>query len=182
LPSGTTGEDYSATVAATGGTGAYSWSATGLPAGLTINSATGVISGTLLSDDEVLDDLGTYPVTVTVRDTATSARKQLDLIVNPQPLVLSVSTPPAGTSGSAYSFSFAADGGTGTVTWSATGLPPGLSVSSLSGVAGEITGAPGAVTTATTYTVTITAVDSAGATASKAVSLVINPAPAPGGL
>ena len=47
LPNGSDGVAYSATVAGAGGATAYSWSATGLPAGLsTLSSSTGVISGT----------------------------------------------------------------------------------------------------------------------------------------
>ena len=46
LPDGSAGAPYSTTVAAAGGTQPYTWSATGLPSGLTINSATGEISGT----------------------------------------------------------------------------------------------------------------------------------------
>ncbi len=46
---GTVGAAFSATLAATGGTGSYSWSIVSgsLPSGLTLNLATGVISGTL---------------------------------------------------------------------------------------------------------------------------------------
>jgi Regulator of chromosome condensation (RCC1) repeat len=44
LPSGTAELPYSATLTATGGAGPYSWSATGLPTGLSL-SATGVLSG-----------------------------------------------------------------------------------------------------------------------------------------
>ncbi|MFF5200108.1 Ig domain-containing protein [Micromonospora sp. SD19] len=43
---------------ATGGSGSYTWSATGLPPGLAINPSTGLISGTLST-------IGTYNVTVT---------------------------------------------------------------------------------------------------------------------
>lgn len=43
---------------ATGGSGSYTWSATGLPPGLAINSSTGRISGTLST-------IGSYTVTVT---------------------------------------------------------------------------------------------------------------------
>ncbi len=43
---GTVGRAASLTVQATGGSGAYTWSATGLPAGLTVNASTGVVSGT----------------------------------------------------------------------------------------------------------------------------------------
>ncbi len=48
LPSGQVGTAYSATLAASGGTTPYSWSLTSgtLPAGLTLNAATGAITGT----------------------------------------------------------------------------------------------------------------------------------------
>lgn len=48
LPAATVGAPYSATLQAAGGTGAYSWSlaAGSLPAGLSLNATTGVISGT----------------------------------------------------------------------------------------------------------------------------------------
>jgi subtilisin family serine protease len=47
---------------ASGGTPPYTWSATGLPTGLSINSSTGLISGTPTV-------VGTYNVTVTAQDT-----------------------------------------------------------------------------------------------------------------
>lgn len=48
LPGATVGAAYSATLQATGGTGSYQWSVTtgALPAGLTLNQNTGLISGT----------------------------------------------------------------------------------------------------------------------------------------
>ena len=48
LPAATIGQAYSATLAATGGTSPYTWSVTSgtLPAGLSLNASTGVISGT----------------------------------------------------------------------------------------------------------------------------------------
>ena len=45
LPEGTVGDGYIAAATATGGDGTYTWSASGLPAGLRINSRTGTISG-----------------------------------------------------------------------------------------------------------------------------------------
>ena len=48
---------------ATGGTAPYSWSATGLPTGLSINPSTGLISG-------VVTRIATYTVTVTAVDAA----------------------------------------------------------------------------------------------------------------
>ena len=58
--SGTVGTAASLQLAATGGTTPYSWSATGLPAGLTISSS-GLISGTPTT-------AGNYSVTATVTD------------------------------------------------------------------------------------------------------------------
>ncbi len=46
LPEGTVGDGYIAAATATGGDGTYTWSASGLPAGLRVNSLTGTISGT----------------------------------------------------------------------------------------------------------------------------------------
>jgi hypothetical protein len=64
LPSGAVKQPYSATVTATGGTGPYAWSASGLPAGLTINGSTGAVSGTPTK-------AGTYTVKVKVTDGST---------------------------------------------------------------------------------------------------------------
>ena len=46
LPSGVVGNAYRATLRASGGTSPYTWNVSGLPAGLSINASTGVISGT----------------------------------------------------------------------------------------------------------------------------------------
>jgi hypothetical protein len=51
LPDGTLGEMYSCQIVASGGVAPYTWSATGLPAGLGIDAATGMISGMLSSPD-----------------------------------------------------------------------------------------------------------------------------------
>ena len=45
LPAATAGTSYSQTLAASGGTPPYTWSASGLPAGLQLNSTTGAITG-----------------------------------------------------------------------------------------------------------------------------------------
>jgi hypothetical protein len=60
---GTVGTPVSLTMSASGGTAPYTWSATGLPTSLSINSSTGVISGTPSA-------AGTFNVTVTATASA----------------------------------------------------------------------------------------------------------------
>ncbi len=67
LPAGQVGVAYGPiAVQASGGVLPYTWSATGLPAGLSINSASGTISGTPTS-------ICACSVTVTVTDANTSS-------------------------------------------------------------------------------------------------------------
>ncbi|MGW4523634.1 putative Ig domain-containing protein [Amycolatopsis sp. NPDC004378] len=73
-----------------------------------------------------------------------------------------------GTVGTAASLQLSASGGSGGYTWTATGLPAGLSIST----SGLISGTP---TTAGTSSVTATAKDSSGATGSTTFSWTINP-------
>jgi hypothetical protein len=75
LPGGTVRSAYAATVAATGGTGADTWAASGLPAGLAINSLTGTISGIPAAS-------GSFTVTVTVT-AGTTASATYTLVINP---------------------------------------------------------------------------------------------------
>src|SRR6185295_7727648 len=49
LPNATQNAPYTAAIAATGGTGGYTFSTNNIPSGLSLNSSTGVISGTVTS-------------------------------------------------------------------------------------------------------------------------------------
>jgi alpha-tubulin suppressor-like RCC1 family protein len=69
LPGGQVGIPYSQTLGAAGGTPPLAWSASGLPGGLSINSASGVISGTPTTS-------GSFPVMVTLTDRYGSAITQ----------------------------------------------------------------------------------------------------------
>src|SRR5581483_697261 len=105
--------------------GAYSWSATGLPSGLTISSA-GVISGTPNGTP------GASSVVLTVRDSGTPQQtdtKTLALTIAPSTLHITTTALNGGSLSVPYSVTVAASGGSGTYTWSATGLPSGLSIS-----------------------------------------------------
>ncbi len=78
LPAGTVGTAYSQTLAATGGLAPYTWAITvgALPTGLSLNSATGVISGTPTT-------VGTVNFTIQATDTnTTSASKSLSIYTN----------------------------------------------------------------------------------------------------
>jgi hypothetical protein len=84
---------YSATVMATGGTTPYTWSATGLPASLSIDPATGVISGTPTCA-EVAGSPYSVGVTVTDSTSATaSATFSLTVLTSPGCVVV----PPDGS-------------------------------------------------------------------------------------
>ncbi len=157
----------SATDSASGQTLTYS--ATGLPAGLSINSSTGLISGTPTT-------AGSYSVTVTATDTtgASGSASFTWTINSATGNTVTVTNPGSqtGTVGTAASLQIkATDSASGqTLTYSATGLPAGLSISSTSGL---ISGTP---TTVGTYSVTVTAKDTTGASGSASFTWTISAA------
>jgi uncharacterized protein (TIGR03437 family) len=82
LPAGQVGVAYAATVTATGGSGSYAWSATGLPAGLGMGSATGIISGTPTANSG-----SPYSVQVTVTDSnSANTTRAYSLTIHAAPL------------------------------------------------------------------------------------------------
>ena len=163
LPNGTANSAYSATVAATGGQTPYAWAATGLPAGLSMNSGTGAITGSPTAT-------GTFSVSVTVGDVSQprqTATATYPLVIG-SALTVGTTSLPAGTVGVAYSTALAASGGTAPYTFTATGLPAGLSINGQS-----ISGTP---TAAGSSTVVLTVKDSStpALTATTSLPLVIN--------
>src|ERR1035437_10110294 len=130
LPGGTVGIAYSTRISATGGTTPYIYSASGLPSGLSINGSTGTISGT-----PAQSSVGTSTVAIKVTDatspTALTKTSNLPITiaasVAPNPLAITTTSLPGGTSGVAYTGAIAASGGTAPYIFSATGLPSGLS-------------------------------------------------------
>lgn len=155
LPDGTVGVAYSQTLTATGGTAPYTWSISAgtLPAGLALDTATGIISGTPTT-------AGASSFTVSVSDSATTPRTaSLAYTITIQPAtVLTITTIslPAATVGTPYSQTLAATGGVLPLTWSISlgTLPAGLALDPATGI---ISGTP---TTAETANFTVTVTDS----------------------
>jgi uncharacterized protein YhjY with autotransporter beta-barrel domain len=180
LPPATQGQAYTQTIIASGGTAPYSYSlvAGALPGGLTLNTGSGVISGTPTVN-------GTFNFTVQATDaTPNTGTRAYSLVVGTNSLTVSPSTLPAGNLGSAYSQTVTASGGTGPYTFTITAgsLPTGLT---LNGATGVISGTP---TAGGTANFTVRASDSAGNTGSQAYALIIgsnsltiNPATLPPG-
>ena len=147
-------------------TGSLTYKASGLPSGLSINSTTGVISGTAKT-------AGTSSVTVTGTDsTGPTGSATFTWNVGTAGNTVTVTNPgsQSGTVGKAASLQIAAtDSASGqTLTYSATGLPAGLSISSTTGL---ISGTP---STAATSSVTVTAADTTGASGSATFSWTIS--------
>jgi prepilin-type N-terminal cleavage/methylation domain-containing protein len=139
-------------LAASGGVLPLTWTATGLPDGLTM-STTGLISGTPSA-------AGTFSVLVRATDGfGLFGTAAFTWTVNPP---VQITTPGAQTAVAGVAVSslqIVATAGTAPYTWSATGLPDGLSINS----SGRIVGTP---TVAGTYAdVRVTVTDSATGTA-----------------
>lgn len=162
---------YSQTLAATGGTGALTYSLTGgaLPTGLSLSSG-GTITGTPSA-------AGTANFTVTVTDSlGASGPKALSITINAAPTISTASPLPSGAQTIAYSTSLAATGGTGALTFAAsTPVPAGLTISS----AGVLSGTP---TVSGDFNITFRVTDSLGAFSEKLLALSLVPQPVIGGL
>jgi hypothetical protein len=159
-------QSYSRTFSASGGTGSYTWTATGLPAWLSLSSA-GVLSGTAPGTAgthffwvQATDSLGNFGVRAFWLNVATLRFS-------------TSSTLPWGNVNTAYSTTLAVTGATGTVTYALKAghaLPPGLSLNCATGV---ISGPPSA---AGNYFFDIIATDSGtGGTVTRSFTLLIYP-------
>jgi hypothetical protein len=148
LPDATVGTAYSQTLGASGGTPPYTWSITTgtLPAGLTLDAATGIISGTPTA-------VATSSFTVTVTDAASGTAKQALTITTAAALTVTPATLPAAVVGTAYTQKFTAAGGKAPYTFALTGtLPAGFTFTAATAT---ITGtAPAAESGSFTITVT----------------------------
>jgi prepilin-type N-terminal cleavage/methylation domain-containing protein len=160
------GTPVSLTMATTGGHQPMSaWTATGLPTGLSIDPATGIISGTPTTERKTA-----APVTVTVTD---AGNKTASVTFTWRVLTAVVITNPGAQTFASGSVAPAntvmhASGGLGPYTWTAIGLPDGYTMDT----AGRITGT---ATNGSRFVVQLTAKDSAGGTATLSVVAIVTP-------
>jgi PKD repeat protein len=147
--SATVGTAFSAyQIVATGGP--TSFTASGLPPGLTLNSSTGTITGTPTT-------AGTYAATLTAANSAGSSTGRLTITVAPAPVAPTITSATTVSAVAGQSFPTYVITASGLPTsFGATGLPPGLS---LNPTTGAISGTP---TAAGTYTVTLSASNAIG--------------------
>ena len=116
-----------------------SYAALGLPAGLSVNTSTGVLSGTPT-------EAGTFPVTITATNAQGSGSAEIKIFVTGPPTINNA-LPATMNLVNPVSFNFTADRAQ---MWTAVGLPPGLALDAN----GTLTGSP---TQAGIFTATITA-------------------------
>ncbi len=179
LPAGEINRPYQVTLQATGGVPFpsrgqgpyYEWflPSGSLPPGLSLDSRTGVISGT-----DTTPGAATYDFTVAVEDSLSdTASAKLSIAVDIAPSVGTQGLPPAPVS-SAYSAQLEANDGVTPYAWSlavGSSLPGWLSLSS----SGLLSGTPGASDVGqASFTVEVT--DAAGGTATRALSVKVTPA------
>ena len=174
LSDGTVGIAYDETLQASGGTPPYTWSldSGSLPAGLTLDPATGEVTGTPTT-------AGASPFTAKVTDAnAQTDLQALSITVEPVPVeppTITTTTLPDGTVGVAYSQTLEATGGTPPYDWSlASGaLPGGLTLDSSTGAVSGTPTSPG------TYAFTTQVTDDAAQSDTQALSITVAAAPPP---
>lgn len=155
LPGATVGAAYSQTAPAAGGSAPYAYALTAgaLPAGLSLNSSTGAITGTPTAG-------GTFNFTVTATDSnGYTGAQPYSLTVSAATITVTPTSMPGATVSVPYSQSMSTSGGTAPYTYAMTAgaLPAGLSLSPT----GVLSGMP---TAGGTFNFTITSTDSSTGT------------------
>ncbi len=163
LPSAQAGVPYSQQLTATG-TSPITWSATGLPAGMSVSSA-GLLSGTPTES-------GSFAPSFTATNATSSDTESISLTVGSASVGVPIVTTGvllAGVEGEPYEATLAASGA-GPITWELDGLFPGAVVDG-----STISGTP---THSGLYLVVAVATNAGGSSIPVTLSLLINPPPA----
>ena len=176
LPEGEINQPYSASLSGSGGALPYTWSVSpALPANLSLDTATGAITGTPTT-------AATTTHTFTLRDNSAPSQtiqQTLSLTIRSAPAVLAITTTslPNGTVNQAYNRPVVASGGTPPLAWNivagAGKLPQGLNLNQSTGA---ISGTP---TVAGTSSFTIGVTDARGQSDTQALSITIGQVPPP---
>lgn len=136
-----------------------SFGVSGLPAGLTLNATSGIISGTPVA-------AGNATVTLSATNPAGTVTKAIPFVIIPQVPAITTSATANGTVGQVHSRAITATNSP--VQFSAVGLPPGLTINSTSGLVGGIPTLDG------TYLSRVTATN-AGGSATQNLTYTIAP-------
>ena len=166
LPPGTTTAVYSAAITAAGGTPPYSFTATGLPPGVTFSG--GSFGGTPTTP-------GSYSISVRAADNgglAVTAAYSVTITAGSTPLSVFSTSLTNATAGQPYTGTVSAAGGTNPYTWTLGGgaLPAGMSVSS----SGQVSGTPNVPGS---YSFGVRVTDGSGSIAVGSIALTVLPAP-----
>ncbi|HEY2090521.1 MAG TPA: putative Ig domain-containing protein [Thermoanaerobaculia bacterium] len=163
--SGTAGVAFGQTFTQSGGIGTITWSESGpLPSGITLNSSTGVLSGTT-------HQVGSFPITVTATDQngCQGSGSTYTLTIGCQTVTVTNPATNTGTVDAAFTATFTVSGILDTVTWSETGsLPAGVTLNSATGV---LSGTP---TVSGSFPITVKATDTNGCFGTSSYTLTIN--------
>jgi Putative Ig domain len=150
---------YSLQLTATGGTPTWSVSGGTLPAGLTLNSSSGLLSGTPTT-------AGDYSFKIAATSGSRSDTQSYQLTVV-EALKMANPAPPGAEVGFPYRLTLQATGGRAPYKWAETGLPAGLTLFPNSG---EISGTP---TAPSSGAVKVTVTDALGLTTTADINLTV---------
>ena len=158
---GTSGIALSYTITATNSPTSYS--ATGLPAGLGIDTATGVISGTPSAS-------GTFNTTISATNSGGTGSANLVFTIAAVAPVVTPSQTATGTDGLAFSYQLLASGSPTSWALASGNLPAGITLDTATGLLS------GTSTGVATYPLTFTATNAIGTSPAVAMTLFIAPA------
>ena len=163
---GQVGVSYSFQVTSSAAT-PRTFGATGLPGGLVINAATGLITGTPTT-------AGTFTGSISVTSGGATNSAAMSITVAASAAASAITSPTTASGTVAVAFTYTATGSNAPTSFNITGLPAGLSANTTTGA---ITGSPTAVGT---YSITISANNAAGTGAPITLTLTVAaPAAAP---